>query len=574
MRCLGPRSPGHNIDVQVTDVPTGRKAAVSFRQQDDTLLGMHPRARTETMSAPYSATIRLTERSAGGSAIVRESRTATVGVALLIVTTLLARLLFAGALGLGIDESYMVAAGRVPHLSYFDHPPLSWWMAWAAARLAGTEAPLIVRLPFVLTFALTTWLMFRLTRRLFGARAGLWAAILLNAGPVFGVSAGSWVLPDGPLFAALLGAAVCLVEALSASGRAAWGWWVASGACAGLALLSKYSAILAIAGVLLFLLTQPGQRRWLSRPQPYAAGLLALAMFAPVLAWNARHGWVSVLFQGGRATPAHLHLLGPLTTLGGEAAFLLPWIWLPLVWCGVLALRRGPTDERSWLLACLAAPTILLFCVVSLWNHVLFHWAAPGYLLLFPLLGEAITRCQRHGSVILVGTAATAAIVVAAVVLVASEVRFNWLPDSFEKFAVGRDPDLGAVDWVSLRAELSERGLLGRPGLVVAATRWMDAGKLDYALAGQATVICLGDDPRQYGLNARLGAYAGDDVLIAAPRSSFRAIDSQFGKMFDSLEALPPATVLHAGRPAMIVPLYLGHHFKPGGSRPGQADLA
>ena len=42
---------------------------------------------------------------------------------LLILSTLVARLLFAGALGLGIDESYMVATGRELHLSYLDHPP-------------------------------------------------------------------------------------------------------------------------------------------------------------------------------------------------------------------------------------------------------------------------------------------------------------------------------------------------------------------------------------------------------------------------------------------------------------------
>jgi hypothetical protein len=34
----------------------------------------------------------------------------------LVLVTLLARLFFASAVGLGIDESYMVAAGRMLHL--------------------------------------------------------------------------------------------------------------------------------------------------------------------------------------------------------------------------------------------------------------------------------------------------------------------------------------------------------------------------------------------------------------------------------------------------------------------------
>src|SRR5690242_9551447 len=156
------------------------------------------------------------------------------GVAVLIFGTFLVRLLFASALGLGVDESYMVAAGRKLQLSYFDHPPIAWWMAWGAAHLAGSESAIVVRLPFIVLFALTTWLMYRVAGTLFGAPAGLWAAVLLNLVPVFGITSATWVLPDGPLFAALLGATLCLVAALRSNGRTAWGWWVAAGLCAGL----------------------------------------------------------------------------------------------------------------------------------------------------------------------------------------------------------------------------------------------------------------------------------------------------------------------------------------------------
>src|SRR5918911_2499753 len=122
------------------------------------------------------------------------------GIAVLILTTFFARLLLASATGLGIDESYMVAAGRKLQLSYFDHPPIAWWMAWGAAHLAGSESAIVVRFPFVALFALTTWLMYRVTAALFGPPAGLWAAVLLNMVPVLGVTSATWVLPDGPLF--------------------------------------------------------------------------------------------------------------------------------------------------------------------------------------------------------------------------------------------------------------------------------------------------------------------------------------------------------------------------------------
>ena len=480
----------------------------------------------------------------------------------LILASFAARLLFAAALGLGVDESYMVAAGRGLQLSYFDHPPIAWWLAWGAAHLAGNDSAIVVRLPFIVLFALSTVLMYRLTAALFDRRAGLWAAAVLNAAPVLGVTSASWVLPDGPLIAALLGAAACLVRALPAQGRAAWGWWIASGACAGLALSSKYSAALTIAGALLYLSTEPAGRRWLVRPHPYAAGIAALILFLPALIWNAQHGWVSFLFQGGRAG-GHFYPLGPLAALGGAAVFFLPWVWLPLMLCGVGALRRGPADRGRWLLVCLAAPPILVFTLVSLWSRVLFHWAAPGYLMLVPLLGEAIARRWPGSRWIGRLGIATGILVTLGTAFVASEVRFDWLADAFPALHSAPDPAMAAVDWTSLRGELARRGLLDRPGLVVAATRWLDAGKIDYALGGRMRVLCFGPDPREYGIISPVADYAGSDVLIIAPRVSPAEIAARFGKLFERVEALPPSTVLHAGRPALSLPLYLGHRFRP-----------
>jgi hypothetical protein len=493
-----------------------------------------------------------------GSAWVK---TPAGGVAVLILATFLARLWFASALGLGVDESYMVAAGRKLQLSYFDHPPIAWWMAWVAAHLAGNESAVVVRLPFVTLFAVTTWLMYRVTSALFRAPAGLWAAVLLNLAPLLGITAGTWVLPDGPLFAGLLGAVACLIVALPSDGRRAWGWWLGAGACAGLALCSKYSAVLSITGVAVFLSTEPASRRWLLRPHPYVAGLLALAIFLPVLIWNAEHGWISFLFQGGRAI-GDLRPFGPISNLAGQAAFVLPWIWAPLIWCGVAALRHGPRYKERWLLVCLALPAIVVFTAVALWSKVLFHWAAPGYLLLLPLLGDAVARHWRTSRPVRVWLATTAAFVVLGVGLFVSVVRFDWLPSLLPDFLPGKDPSLEIVDWTSLREDFADRGLLDRPGLVVAAMGWLEAGKIDYALGGRVPVICLGPDPRQYGLIARQDDYAGADVLLVAPRMPVETVVGRFSSLFEWIEPISPAMILHSGRPAMKVSLLIGHRLR------------
>jgi hypothetical protein len=141
--------------------------------------------------------------------------------------------------------------------------------------------------------------------------------------------------------------------------------------------------------------------------------------------------------------------------------------------------------------------------------------------------------------------------------LFASEVKFNWLPAIIGDFRLGNDPSLDMVDWFSLRDELAERGLLDRPGLVVATLRWSDAGKIDYALGGRLPVICLGPDARQYGLLARRDDYVGSDVLIVT-RVPFQKIAGQYWFLFDSIEPMAPATILHAGRPALQLNQSLG----------------
>jgi 4-amino-4-deoxy-L-arabinose transferase-like glycosyltransferase len=491
-------------------------------------------------------------------------------VLLLIAAATIVRLVFAGLLSLDIDEAYMVAAGRHLQLSYFDHPPAAWWLSWGAAHLFGSETALAVRAPFILMYALTTWLVYRLGAYLFSPAAGLWAAVLATLAPVLGVAAASWVGPDGPVMCALAAAALCLAHALFGPQKSATAWWLGAGVCAGLALFSKYTAFLVLAGALIYLLSQGEHRKWLLRPQPYLAGLLAAAVFAPVLVWNAQHQWVSFAFQGARAGWGRLHPDGPFTTFGGEALYLLPWIWLPMMAAFVGALRRGPRQPRTWLLACLASLPVLVFPLAAIWSrtHVLFHWAGPGYLLLTPLVGEAITRRapagQARARTVAIGTGA---FVLALFGVYVSEVRWNWAPTSFQHGAPKWDPNLEAGDWSSLPAVFAQRGYLGRPNLVFAGTDWRDIGKLDYVLGGRVPVTGMDGDVREYRFQGAGEPPIGADVIIFGPRRPELAdLQTRYAAQFDAVEALAPAPIVHAGRLVTTMPLYLGHRYR-GGAR-------
>ena len=269
----------------------------------------------------------------------------------------IARLLFAFAIGLGIDESYTVAISRRLSLSYFDHPPLHLWIAHLAALALGEN--MAVRVVFVCLFFATGWIYYQFVSRLFGPRPALIALFALNVTPFFFASAGGWIVPDGPL---LFGLAVAAWAASRLFFRqpleeaSAWQFWPLVGLGLGLAGLSKYSAILTASGLVTFLVLAPEQRHWLKHPALYVSAIFACAMITPVVMWNAQHGWASFEFQGGRGVPnGVLRPAQSLTMVLGEVAFLSPWIFAPLV-AGIVSAFRHWRDERRLFLLCLSLP--------------------------------------------------------------------------------------------------------------------------------------------------------------------------------------------------------------------------
>jgi 4-amino-4-deoxy-L-arabinose transferase-like glycosyltransferase len=375
---------------------------------------------------------------------------------------------------------------------------------------------------------------------------------------------GGWVLPDGPLDCALLGAAICFVRAVRQDGYTQY-WWFGLGLCAGLAMLSKYIAFLVLIGIPFVLLTDRRLRVWFRRPEPYFALAIAVVLCTPVLQWNANHAWASLLFQGGRAAGIEFRPWAAIVTIAGEVVFLLPWIGLPLLMHFANGLRHGPSDARSWLLCSLAAGPILAFALVSIWSHarMLYHWAAPGYLFLLPLLGNDVAaRLERGERWIRWALVATAVFVCGAATAMATEVRWNWLPEIGEHFSFGRDPDLQAVNWSSVAQAMKKRHYLDRPGIIVVGTNWRDTGKLDYALSGQVPVTCLCDDAREYGILHPLSQFVGADVVIVTAIPSIDEVVRRYQDFFDRLTPEGAVMIEHAGIPSATLHVYFGHRLR------------
>lgn len=486
----------------------------------------------------------------------------------LIGLGLAARLLLAGSMGLGIDESYVVSIARTFSLSYFDHPPLHFWLVKFMALSTGSEQALWLRLPFIGLFAGSTWLMFRITARCFGDRAGFYAALLMNLSPVFSLSTGSWILPDGPLFFFLLAAVDRLITILfeAKKGPALLDWAV-FGALIGLGLLSKYHTIFIPGGLGLFLLTT-GRFRLLLTPGPYLAMLIAVGLFSPVLLWNAENGWASFVFQGSRGAFRGLFPEKLLTNLAGQALWLLPWIWAPLVWVFVKNLWQGPPkyfsdsqQMRYWFFCCLAAGPILLFTIASLWQvneALLFHWQAPGYLLLFPLLGDVTAKAlSRRPLRTRRWLRFSAALFLSLVFVAASHTATGWLQTLAPQWFAHGDPTLDALDWRELPDELRKQALIDPAVQFIAAPNWIDAGKVAYAMGGVLPVLCLNaKEPHHFSFISDHTLFRNQNALLIARKPIMDKAAPLYSAYFSSIRPVGTVRLHRNGAPALELAVY------------------
>jgi 4-amino-4-deoxy-L-arabinose transferase-like glycosyltransferase len=319
-----------------------------------------------------------------------ESPRLTTGLLALLAGLAALRLVAAAAVPLTEDEAYYRLWAAAPRLGYYDHPPMVAWWIWAGIRIAGDTA-LGARLLPVAASLVSTLLVFDLGQRLPGGRSGLTAALLYNATITVGAGA-LLAVPDVP-------ASLFWVAALWAMARAREkpAFWLCAGATAGLACLSKYSALFLAPGAVLWLAATAEGRRSLRTPWPWLAAVIAAAIFALNVAWNAEHHWLTFAKQFGRVGAGRFapRYLGEL--IGTQVLLLNP---LVAVLAGAGAVRAWKTRDSIGLMALLTGLPFAAYLVLhSLHDRVQAHWPVPlyaGAALLAALAAEGASGWRRQ----------------------------------------------------------------------------------------------------------------------------------------------------------------------------------
>jgi 4-amino-4-deoxy-L-arabinose transferase-like glycosyltransferase len=299
------------------------------------------------------------------------------GVLLLALGLTAIRLAAAGSIHLTEDEAYYRFWAQHLQLGYLDHPPMIGWWIRVGMSLFG-DTPLGVRLLPALSCGLNTWLIGDLARRL-GAtpRTAFCAALWYNATLTVCLG-GMLAIPDSP--ASLFWTITLWSLARFWEHRRA-GWWLVAGFAAGLAVMSKYSGLFLAPGVLLWLLATPGGAAELKKPGPWAAAVLAAAVFAANVVWNAQHQWITFIKQFGRVAPHDVTLAYLVELVVTQTLLFTPIMAAYAVVGARQAWReRGQAGAVQLMLpVATSAPFVAYLVIHSLHDRVQGHWPAPAF---------------------------------------------------------------------------------------------------------------------------------------------------------------------------------------------------
>ncbi|MGL6061814.1 MAG: glycosyltransferase family 39 protein [Bradyrhizobium sp.] len=293
------------------------------------------------------------------------------------VAALVALRLFAAAFTpLTFDEAYYWTWSKHLAGGYYDHPPMVAFVIRAGTMIAG-DTELGVRLVSILLALPMSLAIWQTAEILFGGiRTAASAVMLLNVTLMAAVGT-LIVTPDAPLLVASSFLLFFLAKVLQ-TGRGAW--WLAVGAAAGCALLSKYTAMFFGAAILIWLIAVPGLRHWFASPWLYLGGLVALALFSPVVLWNAEHQWVSFIKQLGRARIEDFRPVFIAELVPTQVAFATPLVFI-LGAMGLHAMAWRNTGEHAArvLVNAMFWTIVAYFAWHSLHARVEANWFAPVY---------------------------------------------------------------------------------------------------------------------------------------------------------------------------------------------------
>ncbi|MBF0622677.1 MAG: glycosyltransferase family 39 protein [Magnetococcales bacterium] len=299
-----------------------------------------------------------------------------------------------------LDVVEGLAWGHEWQWGYYKHPPLPSWLLEASFTALGDVGPFLLS---QLTISLAYFFVFLLAKEIYDTRRALIGTALLTGVYYFSLPTPEYNhnIAQIPLWAAGI---FFFYKALQTRALL---WWFCLGTALGLGLLTKYSVLVLMAVIGLYLLLSKQHRNMLLSFGPYLALAITLLVITPHIQWLIDHDFLPFRYVEKRAGMAMVLWLRPIASikfLSAQLADHLPMLII-LVTAGLyrkssISSRNSTLSQtdRRFLLAFGLGPVLLVSLVPlftgmglrSMWGTPLFTLSGLLIVSLLPVDQENV----------------------------------------------------------------------------------------------------------------------------------------------------------------------------------------
>ena len=299
-------------------------------------------------------------------------------------------------LGIGPDEAQYWFWSRDLNFGYYSKPPLIAWAIGLTTGLFG-NADWAVRLSAPFFHLGAASFLYLTGKHLYDERTAFWTGLGWLLMP--GVLLSSFIMAtDAPLL--LFWSAGLFFLTRIVTGRVApMSDFAGLGGAIGLGLMSKYAMIYFPAALALLLLSKALREKLLT-PRLAITALIAAALFAPNVVWNAQHDFQTLSHTADNADwgAQFFHPLAFLEFFGGQFAVfgIIPFAAL------IYVLAQPSTwriNSRDFLLVVFTLTPLLIVAGQAFLSRAHANWAAAAYPAALILVTGFLCR-EKHESVV------------------------------------------------------------------------------------------------------------------------------------------------------------------------------
>ncbi|MFW6307039.1 MAG: glycosyltransferase family 39 protein [Campylobacterales bacterium] len=297
-----------------------------------------------------------------------------------------------------LDEAYYWMWSKHLALSYFDHPPMIAYVLYLFTSVFG-DSVFAIRSASLSMLLVAGWFVYKLAYEVFRDKATAELALFIYLIiPIIELGFTISTI-DSPLTMFWAGALYYSFRALKSD---RWSDYLLLGVFIGAAMLSKYTAVLLVASLLLYLLLLE-TKKFLSL-KFWIAVLVAFVVFSPVIIWNFQNEFISFSFQYTHGTSDEFIIKWAkfFDFLGGQLVVLSPLFFLVAVFMLYKKRKWFRDRDKLFLLINFLFP-LLFFLYKALFKKMELNWAAPAYLALIPLLAYFFVE-QKYKKTLIIGS--------------------------------------------------------------------------------------------------------------------------------------------------------------------------